>query len=603
MDASRIRNIAIIAHVDHGKTTLVDKIFRACMVKLSKDLPTERVMDRNDLERERGITIFSKCASVKYGGCLINIVDTPGHCDFGGEVERILHMVDCALLLVDAVDGPMPQTRFVLRKVLERGMRPIVVINKMDRPQARSRWVEDRIFDLFVALKATDEQQDFPIVYASARDGWATLDHDKRPGDVNELLNLVISHVPPPEILQQKHFSMLVSNMSYNSYVGQLAHGRVLSGTVSQNEPIWLHRKDGSVTPYKVLRLFAYEGLEERETPRAGAGQIITLAGIDGLEIGDTITGTQDAPALPRISVDEPTISMYFYTNVSPFAGREGKYVTSRKLRERLLHEKMGNPAIRVEDGQTPDAFLISGRGELQLSILIETMRREGYELEISRPMVIFREEDGKRLEPFEELIIDVDNVYLGAVMENLGARRGEVLHLANDGAYTRVEIKIPVRGLFGFHNEFMSLTRGNGVLNQSFFGYGPFCGEFTKKRKGALVAMENGKVAAYALIQLADRGRFFVEPGDEAYIGMIVGEHSRDNDLPVNICKERHLSNVRSSTKEIAERIPQKVLLSLEQCLEFIGEDELVEVTPGSIRMRKKILDHTERSRAKKYK
>ncbi|MDD5509171.1 MAG: translational GTPase TypA [Bacteroidales bacterium] len=602
-DAKKIRNVGIIAHVDHGKTTLVDTLFRQCSVKVRKDMPTERIMDRNDLERERGITIFSKCASVNYKDYLVNIVDTPGHSDFGGEVERILNMVDGVLLLVDAVDGPMPQTKFVLRKALKQGLHPIVVINKMDRPHARARFVENAIFDLFVSLGATDEQLDFPIVYASAKDGWATMTPDKKAEDVVELLDLILSYVPPPVISRTGGFSMLISNISYNSYVGQLAHGRVYSGTIKQNSPIYLLKKDNFIQPCKVLKILSYEGLEQVEAMETSAGEIVAIAGAENLEIGDTLAMSPDIAPLPRIRVDEPTISMFFYTNSSPFFGSDGKYVTSRKIRERLQVEVMGNVAICVEDGDSPDSFKVSGRGELQLSILIETMRREGYELEISQPKVILREIDGKIHEPFEELVLDVENTFLGAVMENLGKRKSEVLSLHNDGVTTRVELKIPARGLFGFHSEYLSLTKGTGLINQSFYGYELFRGAFPKNRRGVMVSMEAGRVSTYALTQLKDRGTFFVRPGEKVYEGMIVGEHCRDNDLPVNICKEKHLTNMRSSTSEIVEKLPAPRDFSLEQCMEYIEDDELVEVTPVTIRMRKKTLNHDQRQRQNKKK
>jgi len=601
--AEKIRNIAIIAHVDHGKTTLVDALFRECQVSIKKNQPSERIMDRNDLERERGITIFSKSASVNYHGYIINIVDTPGHSDFGGEVERILNMVDGVLLLVDSVDGPMPQTKFVLRKALSHGLKPIVVINKMDRPHSRPSFVENSVFDLFISLDATDEQLDFPIVYASAKDGWATIASDKIGDDVTELLDLIIEHVPPPKISEGLEFSMLVTNISYNSFVGQLAHGKIFSGSIKRNDTVFLHKENKEIIRYKVTKLLKYEGLQQIEAERCFSGEIIAIAGVKDLDIGDTITSTAETPPLKRIKVDEPTLTMYFYANSSPFFGKEGKYVTSRKLKERLETEIKGNVAIHVKQGKSADEFKVSGRGELQLSILIETMRREGYEMEVSPPKVIFKEIDGIKYEPFEELILDIENEYLGSVMENLGNRKSEILAINNDGNYSRIEVKIPTRCLFGFQNEYMSITRGTGLINQSFYGYEPFIGNFEKKRRGVMVSLVGGKVSAYAMTQLKDRGIFFVRPGDMVYEGMIVGEYTRTTDLPVNICKEKHLTNMRSSTSDIVEKLPPIRNFSIEQCLEYINDDELLEITPQSIRMRKRIIDHNQRLKINRHK
>ncbi len=589
--ASNIRNLAIIAHVDHGKTTLVDALFKQCNIRKKKDGPEERVMDSNDLERERGITIFSKSASVNYKDNIINIVDTPGHSDFGGEVERILNMVDGVLLLVDAVDGPMPQTKFVLSKALSYNLRPIVVINKMDRPQARPRFVEDKIFDLFVSLGADDKQLDFPIVYASARDGWATFDPLNHKNNVEDLMNLIIDHVPSPEIHEEPYFKMLISNIAYNSYVGQLAYGRVLSGSINTNENLFIQKENNYTKSFRIVKILKYVGLEEMEVKTTEAGDIVGIAGFDGFDIGDTLTSDKTSTPVQRIKIEEPAISIYFYPNASPFAGKEGKHVTSRKLRERLFNEAKGNVGIRVEEGKGADEFIVSGRGTLQLGIIIETMRREGYEFEISKPKAIFKkDENGNLLEPFEDVVIDVESEYVGPIIEELAIRKGEITSLqSDDGVTSRIELKIPARGLIGFHDFFMTSTRGTGILNQSFLGFEPYKGEINKKIRGALTSHETGKVSAYSMIQLKDRGVFFVEPGFNVYRGMVVGENCRPNDLSINLCKEKKLTNMRAAGSDHYEKLPPLVKMSLEQHLDYIVDDELLEITPDNIRIRKK--------------
>ncbi len=584
-----IRNIAIIAHVDHGKTTLVDAIFRKCEVKMKNDSPDERMMDNNDLERERGITIFSKSASVIYKKHQVNIVDTPGHSDFGGEVERVLNMVDGALLLVDAVDGPMPQTKFVLKKALEYGLRPIVVINKMDRPEARPRFVEDNVFDLFVRLGADDEQCDFPIVYASARDGWAVHSSEGPGDDVFELLDLILEQVPPPKVEKAPYFKMLVSNIAYDSFVGQTAYGRITSGTFKKNDTLYIYKEDGKIIPFRATKIIHTEGLEEKEIMEVYPGDIISLAGIDNFDIGDTISSSDEITPMKRISVEEPTVSIHFFPNNSPFAGREGQHVTSRKLKNRLYEESKRNVSIRIVDGSNADEFIVSGRGTLQLGILIETMRREGFEMEISKPKPIYKEIDGKIHEPFEEIIIDVDNEFSGSIIEELCRRKGEITSMGTDpNGSTRIEIVIPSRGLTGFFDVFMSLSRGTGILNQSFGGYIQYKGDIEGRDKGALVVHESGKVSPYALINLKDRGVFFVRPGEDVYKGMVVGENARTNDLHVNVCKEKKLTNMRASGSDHYVKLPPVKKMSLEQLLDYIRDDELLEITPDNFRIRK---------------
>jgi len=602
MTDKKIRNIAIIAHVDHGKTTLVDALLRQSGTFRANEEVPELVMDSNPLERERGITIFSKNASIHYGGYKINIVDTPGHADFGSEVERVLSMVDGVLLLVDAVDGPMPQTRFVLKKSLSLHLKPIVVINKCDRTEARPHWALDQIFDLFVSLDATNEQLDFPVVYASAKNGTATLDLERPSADVKPLFDAIVGKVPPPPGDESEPLQMQVSNIDYNDYVGRMAIGRILHGAVRASQPAACIRKDGTVVTAKVTRLYGFEGLKRVELERAVSGDIIALAGFEDVGIGETIADPADPRALPYVDIDQPTISMMFAVNNSPFAGQEGQYVTSRQLRERLFKELKGNVGLRVEETDGPDSFKVSGRGELHLSILIETMRREGFELQLSRPEVIMRTIDGAECEPVEYLIIDVDDAYTGPVMEKLGARKAQMQNMHSDGkGRTRLEFIVPARGLIGFRGPFMTDTRGTGIMHHNFHGYEPYKGAISTVGNGVLVAMETGVIAAYALDSVQERGMLFVAPADRVYEGMIVGERPKETDLVVNVCKTKRLTNMRSSTADEAIRLSPPKIMTLEEALEFIADDELVEVTPKSIRLRKRILTDIDRRRSRR--
>ncbi|HBE74105.1 MAG TPA: translational GTPase TypA, partial [candidate division Zixibacteria bacterium] len=560
------------------------------------------VMDSNPLERERGITIFSKNASIHYGDYKINIVDTPGHADFGSEVERVLSMVDGVLLLVDAVDGPMPQTRFVLKKSLSLHLKPIVVINKTDRTEARPHWALDQIFDLFVSLDATDEQLDFPVIYASAKNGTATLDLNRPSDSVKPLFDVIVDKVPPPPGDEAEPFQMQVSNIDYSDYVGRMAIGRILHGAIRVAQQAALVRKDGSVVKAKVTNLYGFEGLKRVELEMATSGDIIALAGFEDVDIGETVADPENPSALPYVDVDQPTISMLFSVNNSPFAGQEGTYVTSRQLRDRLYKEMKGNVGLQVEETDGPDAFKVSGRGELHLSILIETMRREGFELQLSRPEVIMREIDGVNSEPVEYLIIDVDDAYTGPVMEKLGARKAHMQNMHADGkGRTRLEFTVPARGLIGFRGQFLTDTRGTGIMHHNFHGYEPYKGEINTVGNGVLVAMETGNIAAYALDSIQERGMLFVGPGDRAYEGMIVGERPKETDLVVNVCKTKRLTNIRSSTSEEAIRLSPPKVMTLEEALEFIADDELVEVTPKAIRLRKRMLADIDRRRARR--
>lgn len=600
---NKIRNVAIIAHVDHGKTTLVDKLLQQTGT-LNERAPTvERIMDSNALEKERGITILAKNTSVNWGGYHINIVDTPGHADFGGEVERILSMVDSVLLLVDAVDGPMPQTRFVTQKAFARGLHPIVVINKIDRPGARPHWVMDQIFDLFDNLGATDAQLDFPVVYSSALNGYAILDLEDSSTDMSPLLQLIVDHVPPPNVDEQGPFQMQVSSLSYSSYVGTIGIGRISRGSIKAKSPVKIIDKDGQVTSGRLLQLLGFKGLERIDIEEAFAGDIIAVSGIEQLHISDTICDPSQVEALPALNVDEPTISMTFQVNDSPFAGLEGKYITSRKLRERLQTELLHNVALRVEDTPDPDKFRVSGRGELHLAILIETMRREGYELAISKPEVIMREVDGNSEEPFERLTVDVEEAHQGTIMEKLGERRAELQNMVPDGkGRVRLDYIIPTRGLIGFHTEFLSSTSGSGLIYHVFERYGPTIkAPLGERNKGVLIANCQGSARAFALFNIQERGRMFIDPQTSCYEGMIVGIHARDNDLVVNVTKEKQLTNIRASGTDENIILTPPIKLSLEQALEFIDEDELVEVTPTSIRLRKKGLKEHERKRSSK--
>lgn len=597
-----IRNLAIIAHVDHGKTTLVDGMLKQSGIFRSNENVMERVMDSNDLERERGITILAKNTAVVYRGVKINIVDTPGHADFGGEVERALSMVDGVLLVVDAFEGPMPQTRFVLRKALELGLCPIVVVNKVDRADARPVQVVDMVFDLFVDLGASDEQLDFPIIYASARNGMAGPEPDQLTDSLQPLFAAIVDHVPAPTGEAADPFQLLVANLAYDNYVGKYAIGRVLRGTLAAGDPVAVIHADGKIERGRANKVFVFEGLKKTETTQASVGEIVALSGLENVNIGETITHPDHAEQLPVISVDEPTLAMTFLVNNSPFAGREGQFVTSRKLRERLFRELDTNVSLRVEETDSPDSFKVAGRGELHLSILIENMRREGFELQVSKPVVILKRIDGKVHEPVEHLVLDLPEECMGGVMERLSRRKAEMLDMAPTGpGQLRLEFHIPARGLIGFRSEFLTETRGNGVMNHTFSGYQPYKGEIPSRFQGALVAWEDGDATTYGLNAAEERGLLFIIPGTKVYEGMIVGQNNREDDLEVNVCKKKHLTNIRSSTAEDAIRLKEPRTLSLEEAIEFIADDELVEVTPKSIRLRKKLLKKNERQRAGK--
>ena len=601
----KLRNIAIIAHVDHGKTTLVDQLLRQSGTLDARADDGERVMDSNDLERERGITILSKNTAIRWNDYAINIVDTPGHADFGGEVERVLSMVDCVLLLVDAVDGPMPQTRFVTEKAFARGFTPLVVINKIDRDGARPDWVLDQTFDLFDKLGATDEQLDFPVVYASALNGYAGGEADVRSGDMTALFDAIVRHVPPPSVDTKGSLQLQVSSLDYDSYVGVIGIGRVSRGRVGVNMPVTIAAADGSKRNGRVLEIYQLLGLERRKIEAAYAGDIIAFSGIDELNISDTLCERDAVEPLPPLTVDEPTISMSFQVNKSPFAGRDGKYLTSRQIEERLGRELKHNVALRVEPTADPDKFKVSGRGELHLSVLIETMRREGFELAVSRPEVIEIVEDGVAKEPWENLTVDVEEDYQGAVMSRLAERRGELTNMLADGrGRVRLDYRIPARGLIGFRTEFLSATAGTGLLYNVFDRYDQSVpGLIGQRQNGVLVSNVNGKSLAYALFNLQDRGRLFIGHGDDVYEGMIVGIHTRDNDLVVNPTKAKQLTNIRAAGSDENLLLTPPVRMSLEQALEFIDDDELVEVTPTSIRLRKKILEEGMRRREARQK
>jgi GTP-binding protein len=597
----KLRNIAIIAHVDHGKTTLVDCLLQQSGTLDRRSDGAERVMDSNDQERERGITILAKNTSIVWGGYRINIVDTPGHADFGGEVERVLSMVDSVLLLVDAVDGPMPQTRFVTSKAFEQGLNPIVVVNKVDRPGARPDWVVDQVFDLFDRLGATEEQLDFPIIYTSAINGIAGFEHEHMSEDMQPLLQTVIDKVPAPEVNSQGPLQMQISALDYSSYVGVIGVGRITRGTLAPNTQVTVVDGEGGTRKGKVLQVMGYLGLERIDVEAAEAGDIVCVTGIEGLNISDTLCDPEAPEALPPLSVDEPTVSMTFQVNNSPFAGKEGKYVTSRNLKERLERELIHNVALRVEPGETPDKFKVSGRGELHLSVLIESMRREGFELGVSRPEVIQKEVDGVIQEPFEQLVIDCEEAHQGSVMQELGLRRAELENMVPDGkGRVRLEFIIPARGLIGFRSLFLTLTSGAGILTHVFDHYGPVKNaEIIHRSNGVLVSMVKGKTLGFSLFNLQERGRIFVDPNVDVYEGQIIGLHSRGNDLTVNPTKGKQLTNVRASGTDEALTLTPPVLHTLEQALEFIEDDELVEVTPASIRLRKKLLQEHERRRA----
>lgn len=597
-----IRNIAIIAHVDHGKTTLVDAMLKQSGLFRANEKVVERVMDSMDLERERGITIMAKNTSVHYGPYKINILDTPGHSDFGGEVERVLKMVDGVLLLVDASEGPLPQTRYVLSKALEQKLPVIVVVNKIDRQDARPQEVVNEVYDLFIDLDASDEQIDFPILYAIARDGIAKHAPEGESADLRPLFEEIVHTIPAPRGDAEAPLQVLVANLDYSDYVGRLAIGRVFNGTVRIGDQVSVCDLDGQLKKTKITQLYNFEGLKQVPVEKAGVGEIIALAGIEGIQIGDTITSAIDPRPLPRIKVDEPTISMVFSVNNSPFAGREGQFVTSRQLRERLDKELLKNVAIRVEDTDSPDSFKVSGRGELQLAILIEQMRREGYELQVSRPQVVTREIDGVKHEPIELAVIDVPDQFIGVVTEAMGRRKGQMTKMINHGTgRVRIEFEVPSRGLIGFRNEFLTETKGTGLLNTLFLRWGKWQGELQGRGTGSLVADRAGVATGYAIYNLQERGELFVKPQTEVYEGMIVGENSRDVDLDVNIVREKKLTNMRASTADEALRLVPVRDLTLEQAIEYIADDELVEVTPKSIRMRKRVLAANMRPKGKK--
>jgi len=594
-----IRNVAIIAHVDHGKTTLVDALLKQSGTFRENEHVDERVMDSNDIEKERGITILAKNTSVMYNNTKINIIDTPGHADFGGEVERVLKMVDGVILLVDAFEGVMPQTRFVLRKALNLDLKPIVVLNKIDRPGARPEAVVNEVYDLFFDLAASEEQLDFPVIYASAKQGVSGYEPDNLGPDMKPIFDTILKEVPEPKVQKEGPMQMLVSSIDYDNYVGRIAIGRLERGVIKANQPVAVCRKDGKIQQLKISKIYTYAGLKKTEIEEANAGDIIAVVGIPDINIGETIADPQNPEAIPFVDIDEPTLRMTFSVNNSPFAGKEGEFVTSRHLRDRLFKELESNVSLRVEETDSPDSFIVSGRGELHLSVLIENMRREGFELMVSRPTVIYKEIDGVKCEPIEDLVIDVPDEYSGTVIEKLGQRKAEMTNLiTGEQGYTRLEFKIPARGLIGYRNEFMTDTKGTGVMNHVFNGYEPYKGDMSTRGKGVLIAFENGKSITYGLFNAQERGVLFIGPGVDVYTGMIVGENPRSEDIEINVCKEKHLTNTRASGSDDALRLVPPRVFTLEQAIEYIAEDELVEVTPKNIRLRKKILDKTERIR-----
>ena len=600
--AVKLRNIAIIAHVDHGKTTLVDKLLSQSQTFDDRFQATDRMMDSNDLEKERGITISSKNTAINWGEYRINIVDTPGHADFGGEVERVLSMVDSVLLLVDAVDGPMPQTRFVTKKAFEQGLNPIVVINKIDRPSARPDWVIDQVFDLFDQLGATEDQLDFPVIYASALGGYASEDDSVRDGDMTPMFEVIVDKAPAPEVDIDGPFQMQITSLDYSSFVGAIGIGRIERGVAKKNMQNVLVTPDGSKRNVKIVQLLGFSGLERHEVNSATAGDIVGVVGIENISISDTLCEPSKIEPLPPLSVDEPTVSMAFRVNDSPFAGLDGKYITSRNIRERLDKELIYNVALRVEDTDDSSEFLVSGRGELHLSILIETMRREGFELSVGRPQVILKDIDGKVCEPFEELTVDVETVHQGSVMEKLGERKAELTNMTPDGkGRVKLDFVIPARGLIGFRTEFLTATTGTGLMYSSFESYRPQKeGKIGQRTNGSLISMNQGKSVAYAIFNLQKSGKFFVGHGEDVYEGMVVGINSRDKDLVINVLKGKQLTNVRASGTDEAVALTPKISLDLEQALEFIDDDELVEVTPSHIRIRKRLLTENQRKRAR---
>lgn len=597
--ANNLRNIAIIAHVDHGKTTLVDAMFKNSGIFRDNEQVADRVMDSGDLERERGITILSKNTSVMHKGTKINIVDTPGHADFGGEVERVLGMVEGVLLVVDAFEGAMPQTRFVLKKALELDLKPIVVINKIDRPQARCEQVIDEVLDLFIDLGATDEQADFPVVYASAKQGICGLSEHDLADDLTPLFDVILEHVPAPKGETDKPLQVRIANIDYDEYIGKIAVGKIARGTARYNTAVTLCCTDGSTKNVKTGRIYTFEGLSRKEVQEVPAGDIICISGLGDFNIGETICDTSCIDPLPIIKVDEPTISMNFMVNNSPFAGQEGEFVTSRHIRDRLFRELETNVSLKVEETDSADCFKVSGRGELHLSILIETMRREGYEFQVSRPQVIFKEKDGKKLEPMERLIIDVPEEFSGSVIEKLGVRKAQMENMQpTSDSYMRLEFLIPSRGLIGYRNEFLTDTKGNGVMNSILEGFDEYKGEMNTRNRGSMIAWESGTTVAYGLLNAELRGALFLGPGVKVYEGMIVGENAKNEDLTVNVCKKKHVTNMRAAGSDDTVKLTPPVNMSLEQCLEFISDDELVEVTPESIRLRKRILSKADRDK-----
>ncbi len=601
--SAQIRNIAIIAHVDHGKTTLVDAMLHQSGIFRSNQVITERIMDSNDLEKERGITILSKNLSINYNDIKINIVDTPGHADFGGEVERVLKMVDSVLLLVDAFDGPMPQTRFVLKKSLTLGLCPIVVINKIDRPGARPEEVVDMVFDLFCELDASEEQLEFPIIYSSAKSGYARYEPNDGNMDLIPLFDTICAKVPQPDGDAQAPFQFLVTSIDYNNYIGRIATGKIFNGSVKQGETVARIDKDGNITRARITKLIGYQGMQQVTIEEACAGDIVTIAGFEEISISETLAAADDPQPLPYVNIDEPTLSMNFIVNSSPFAGQEGKYVTSRNIYERLQKELRTNVSLRVEETDNTDTFKVSGRGELHLSILIETMRREGFELAVSKPEVICKEVNGQILEPIEYLCIDVPEEFQGTVIEKLGNRKAEMISMKPMDGINRLEFHIPARGLIGFRTEFLTDTRGTGVMTHTFSEYAPYKGDIEGRKNGVLIAMEAGETVAYSLFNLQERGILFVAPGTKVYEGMIIGQNAKENDIVVNTNKGKKLTNVRASGSDEAIRLTPPHILTLEQALEFIGDDELVEITPQSIRLRKKILNANERKKSEKRK
>jgi len=604
-ELSKLRNIAIIAHVDHGKTTLVDKLLQQSGTLESRGGAEERVMDSNDLEKERGITILAKNTAVNYKDYRINILDTPGHADFGGEVERVLSMADSVLLVVDAVDGPMPQTRFVTQKAFAHGLKPIVVINKIDRPGARPDWVMDQVFDLFDNLGGTDEQLDFPVVYASALNGWATLDYNNVTDNMEALFETILEKVSPPDADRDGALQMQISQLDYSSYVGIIGIGRIKRGTLKLNQQVTIVGADGTKRNGKVGQIFGYLGLDRIETDQASAGDIVAVTGLGELKISDTVCAASTVEALPALSVDEPTVTMTFQVNTSPFAGKEGKFVTSRQILERLQQELKHNVALRVEETDNPDRFRVSGRGELHLGVLIENMRRQGFELAVSRPEVILKEENGVTLEPFENLTVDIEEQHQGPVMEKLGIRKAEMTDMTPDGkGRVRIDFSVPSRGLIGFQTEFMTLTSGSGLMYKTFDHYGPHKGgKIGQRVNGVLISNATGKALTYALFNLQERGKLMASHGDEVYEGQIIGVHNRGNDLTVNCLKGKQLTNVRASGTDDALTLSPPIRLTLEQALEFIDDDELVEITPKSIRIRKRLLTENDRKRASRSK